>query len=712
MKTKSIRLLALFMAFMMSHIVSWAGNSDFFSRVEVKANPTGAGKVYAAYGNNDYQLNQAESGADNQRNAPTHTYKIKAEANNGYEFETWDDGNTNAERTDISITAAKDVKDATGTFTATFQTIPYTITLNPGEGTVEWTEKEYNVETETFDLPEPSHSDASYHFAGWYENPQLEGAAVIRIPKGTFGNKTFYAKFDQTLTPQITGENVTLEVGQTKDAGFGFVNVSNPIPAAVSDGSNFYYTIEHNVDKKLSDETHETEVIGYDAEHNTLIAYNMGTATITFTQNATSLYEAASKSFQISVTKVSEGMTYVLYNESGSNYNIDAGGTWNEVYELKGPADELKYTAEFSGGIANLNSSITPQYSLVKSEDDKDWKDLEKITAKGDKGPYKLNGAKYLRFKTTGSLAINYKNIFVTRLNRIKAEAEPIVKTKEEEEGTTELMVDWSISNGGNLKLLCDNPHFTLSQAEIEANIDPIHGAGAITPIIVTYRNDEAEFGMEVAHITIYNDVHETTVTIQAETMKELGTVTATDDGWFTFGATENFQVPEGVEAYTGKLNGNKIELTEVACGSIIEGGQGIVFKGTEGEEYTFMQRFVEPTVEQENQFEGSSEAHTPNLASFDYYVLGYSQAAGQPKGFYHFLVEGMQIPAHKAYIKIGKQASAPARLLLGDETTGVLALPEAADHEQQPVFNLSGQRLQRLQRGVNIIGGKKVLVK
>ena len=52
----------------------------------------------------------------------------------------------------------------------------------------------YTVESVvTFRDPAPREG---YTFAGWYDNPDFEGAAVTEIPQGSSGDKTFYAKWE------------------------------------------------------------------------------------------------------------------------------------------------------------------------------------------------------------------------------------------------------------------------------------------------------------------------------------------------------------------------------------------------------------------------------------------------------------------------------------------------------------------------------------
>ena len=71
-------------------------------------------------------------------------------------------------------------------------------------------------------------------------------------------------------------------------------------------------------------------------------------------------------------------------------------------------------------------------------------------------------------------------------------------------------------------------------------------------------------------------------------------------------------------------------------------------------------------------------------------------------------------VNGYNAYFA-GEATSANAlRIVIeGEEATGI----EAVDNSQltngnEPIFNLNGQRLEQKQRGVNIVGGRKIVVK
>ncbi len=79
---------------------------------------------------------------------------------------------------------------------AKWNVIPYNITyVGYGEYSMPLnTEFTYNVETATLTLKTPTKT--GYEFLGWYDNEELEGEAVEKIEKGSFGHKYFYPAWE------------------------------------------------------------------------------------------------------------------------------------------------------------------------------------------------------------------------------------------------------------------------------------------------------------------------------------------------------------------------------------------------------------------------------------------------------------------------------------------------------------------------------------
>ena len=69
-------------------------------------------------------------------------------------------------------------------------------------------------------------------------------------------------------------------------------------------------------------------------------------------------------------------------------------------------------------------------------------------------------------------------------------------------------------------------------------------------------------------------------------------------------------------------------------------------------------------------------------------------------------------IPAGKAYILA---SSIPASVkaftfVFDDEATGIIETRTATREEVEAIFNLAGQRINKMQKGINIVNGKKIL--
>ena len=63
---------------------------------------------------------------------------------------------------------------------------------------------------------------------------------------------------------------------------------------------------------------------------------------------------------------------------------------------------------------------------------------------------------------------------------------------------------------------------------------------------------------------------------------------------------------------------------------------------------------------------------------------------------------------AHKAYLALPSNGVKGFAFGLEDDATGIQAIENAA--ENGAIYNLAGQRINKMQKGINIVNGKKVL--
>ena len=106
----------------------------------------------------------------------------------GYTFEGWYE---NAKFTGSAVTVIPAGSTGEKTFWAKWTPVPYYIVYEGAEiSSSEY--KEYTIENK-FELPKPTKK--GYNFIDWYDNPEFTGSAVTVIPKGSTGDKTFWAKW-------------------------------------------------------------------------------------------------------------------------------------------------------------------------------------------------------------------------------------------------------------------------------------------------------------------------------------------------------------------------------------------------------------------------------------------------------------------------------------------------------------------------------------
>lgn len=196
--------------------------------------------------------------------------------------------------------------------------------------------------------------------------------------------------------------------------------------------------------------------------------------------------------------------------------------------------------------------------------------------------------------------------------------------------------------------------------------------------------------------------------------------VTISAAGYSTlYYGTKNLTVPEGMEAYTVKVTTQVERSTTYNAGDVIPAGTGVVLKAEAGT-YEFSVAAEAGAQDANNMLRGNDEKATTTGGTY-YYALTLDKNKQNP-GFYWMVENGgaYQAGAHKAYLALDKTF---AELAEGSETgvKGFLALPgdgivtgidnmNVGAHAE--IYNLAGQRVQKMQKGIYVVGGKKVMVK
>ena len=184
------------------------------------------------------------------------------------------------------------------------------------------------------------------------------------------------------------------------------------------------------------------------------------------------------------------------------------------------------------------------------------------------------------------------------------------------------------------------------------------------------------------------------------------------DYTYATLGLPFGVTLPADVKAYILTVSGEWAIPTEI---SEVPAGTGVLLRGTSSSvtSATLTINDAASATTDGNKLVPTYVDITGARPAGEY-ILGNDATDGL--GFYQ-RGSGRKIGANKAYLQLDADlaASSVKGLLLNfDIATGIDGLTPnlSLSKKGEEIFNLAGQRMSRVQKGVNIVNGKKVLVK
>lgn len=189
--------------------------------------------------------------------------------------------------------------------------------------------------------------------------------------------------------------------------------------------------------------------------------------------------------------------------------------------------------------------------------------------------------------------------------------------------------------------------------------------------------------------------------------------------GYYTtfYDSQRSYTLPAGVKAYAADFSNDEyadavVMLTPIE-GNILPHHEAVLLHSNTTGDMQLIETSEEGNRPEVNHFRGVDE--DTEQAYKDYYMFSYGQYG---LGFYR-MVEGTTLAAHKAYLQHQRPDMAVVRafrIVFGDgDVTGLDIINDdssAGTEQGQPIYNLQGVRLSELQEGINIVNGKKVVVK
>lgn len=161
--------------------------------------------------------------------------------------------------------------------------------------------------------------------------------------------------------------------------------------------------------------------------------------------------------------------------------------------------------------------------------------------------------------------------------------------------------------------------------------------------------------------------------------------------------ASADVEIPAGVKAYTATVENETLVLNELS--DAIAAQEAVIVQGAEG-----YYSFVPTTGAEKAQKNGLVGVEADTEAIEGTYVL---QSQNEKVGFYQVGEVKPTVKAGRAYLATESEVKA---FLLEDAVTAISKL--ASEGQKAQIFDINGRQTGKLQKGINIVNGVKVLVK
>ena len=630
MNLKISRLLGLFVVMFTMCLPSLAGsNKDYYSKVT--ANAVGEGKVYVSYKNQanepDYAaVSSAESGADNQSSAPTHTYYLYAQASGEAEFVGWFDnenctGDTLSKQTTYAVTIkATTDTPATKVYYAKFS------------GRIFMCSKEHiymNIE----DAPAVN-----------------DGMAV------------------EGVTPTYTSSN---EAVATVDAE-GVITPVAAGSARITASAEDFDDISYLVTVFDNSEDGITQIGNSDFED------WRGVTSSNHAPDNWNSFETSEGSF--AYFSSAQQVQMAVDNRPGSN-GFYCADIWSRSVAGIVAQGNLTTGCINAGSMSATNKA---NYNYSKTSDSKKSETLSKIPTAIRFWAKFVPGAVNEQHPNAHMEAVVHDN------NNYITYSDPSFQSDEEKShAIAKARKDFPTTNGEWVE-------FTVP---FEKTTNAANGQLYIIVNLAT--NADPGQGQEGDHLYI-DDIE-----LLYETEYDEVPVTKSEAQYGTFCAPFAVSVPYGKKAYTvnGIVEGsNELDLTEVE--GTIPANTPVILEGV-GEVALTAYGVAEPAEAVAGWLTGVYEETEAPVGS---YVL---QRNNNVFGFFQ-VAEGEQptVKAYRAYLTVSAGSDAKAFFFNADDATSIEGVEMSESDVQQPIYNLAGQRVGKMQKGINIVNGKKVLFK
>ena len=208
----------------------------------------------------------------------------------------------------------------------------------------------------------------------------------------------------------------------------------------------------------------------------------------------------------------------------------------------------------------------------------------------------------------------------------------------------------------------------------------------------------------------------QTWTSIRLVLRKQPITYTVPASGVGTFSSEVNIHLPEGLNAHYCKTYIAERSVIKVVniSGRVVPANTGVLLSGTPGETFTLTATNKVADNMVDNELVAVVEPTHINATDGDY--TNFMMKGGK---FIKIADDNALMPAHRAYLPLKTAAisgSNAKEIMLSwddEEATGIESLTlSQSPMGEGSIYNLNGQKLSAPQKGINIINGRRVIVK
>lgn len=182
-----------------------------------------------------------------------------------------------------------------------------------------------------------------------------------------------------------------------------------------------------------------------------------------------------------------------------------------------------------------------------------------------------------------------------------------------------------------------------------------------------------------------------------------------------TFSNSSAFVIPEGVTAHTVSVANGVLSVTDYEEGAVVPANTGVMVSSSTAGEKTVNLTNENGSALANNMLKPTGNGINATNMAQEGYKFYYLTMNGDQIGFWWKADDGdafdMNV-ANKAYLAVpAAQVGSIKGFSFNDVVDGIKAV-ETTETENNAIYNLAGQRVNKMQKGIYVVNGKKILVK